>query len=114
MKPVFVIGGVAIVGVIAAAVVLGMAVPQDLDAIIANEDCGNLLNLTEKDMEGSTTTQQMGIASLSLKCLAGTENPSPAQITEIYQLMQKMRDDPINTYTLRDAYEQTRHIRESP
>ena len=114
MKPVFVIGGVAIVGIIAVVAVLSVATPQDLDAIIANNDCNALRNLSEESMEGGTTTQQMEIASLLYKCMAGTDTVSTAQAWEIAKVAQKMRDDPTKSYDYDDLYEQTRHIRDGP
>ena len=68
MKPMFVIGGVAVAGVIVAAVVLGMSMTPDFDTIIENQDCDAIMGLTNKDLESATPDQQSRIEMIGAEC----------------------------------------------
>ena len=68
MKPVFVIAGVAVAGVIVAAVVLGMSMTPDFDTIIENQDCDAIMGLTNKDLESATPDQQSRIEMIGAGC----------------------------------------------
>lgn len=57
-------------------IVVGMAAfstsSPDYDAMLANKDCAAAGKLTSADEEKATSKQQLGIASLLLKCNLGS------------------------------------------
>ncbi|RNJ79302.1 MAG: hypothetical protein D9C04_05090 [Nitrosopumilus sp. B06] len=66
MKPTYMVIGIAIVAVAVAAAALSSA--PDVDAIIANKDCGRAMSLADGDLAGLTNEQTSKVIALVADC----------------------------------------------
>lgn len=76
MKPTYIVIGIAVVAVVIAAVALASA--PDIDAIIADKDCGRAMALGDHNLVGLSNKQTAQIISLVAECtLKGMLGGSP-------------------------------------